>query len=354
MLSWKIRRRLWGKWQRLIRWEFWPMWAVYPPVVLWGLWLAVKNREWTLWANCNPALPGSGLALESKGGNLDSFQGQDGRVKRARYLRIESQAEDAYERILAAGFHFPYVLKPNLGQRGVGVEIVRDEQSARTWLAGCQDEVVVQELIGGLEFGVHWSKHPAEAKGEIRSLCGKHAQKVIGDGRSTLEELILRDDRAVMMAGYYFRKYESRLTEVLKEGEELFIAPIGTHSRGAVFTDERALITPELVFAFDELGARFPGFNFGRYDVKVPCVEDLQAGRNISILELNAVTGEPAHIYQPGYSWWNGMRDFFAHFERATEIGKGWREQGVEPPSMDELWKIAMAHREKEFYEIDS
>ncbi len=328
------------------------MWAVYPPIICWALWLALKNREWTLWANCNPALPGSGLALESKGGNLDSFQGPDLRVERARYLRLPACSPDAYERIQDAGFRFPIVLKPNLGQRGVGVEIVHSEEAARRWLAGCQDEVVVQEFIGGLEFGVHWSKHPGEEKGQILSLCGKHPQRVTGDGKSTLEELILKDERAVMMAAFYFRKFADRLDMVLPDGQDFLIAPIGTHSRGAIFTDERHLVTPELVDAFDELGARFPGFNFGRYDVKVPNVADLQAGRNISVLELNAVTGEPAHVYQPGYPWWSGMTDFFTHFTRATEIGKGWRELGKEPPTMGELWAIAMAHREKEFYEL--
>jgi len=329
--SFKVRRLLWGKWQRLTRWEFWPMWAVYPPIIGWLLWLALKNREWTLWANCNPALPGSGLALESKGGNLDSFKGPDGKIQRARYLRLAAHLPDGYERIIAEGFSFPLVLKPNLGQRGVGVEIIHDESSAREWL-----------------------KSPAEKEGAILSLCGKHSQKVIGDGQSSLEELILADERAITMAGYYLKKYAKQLPRVLEKNEEFVIAPIGTHSRGAIFTDERHLVTPELVAAFDELGARFPGFNFGRYDVKVPSVEDLIAGRNIKILELNAVTGEPAHVYQPGYSWINGMRDFFSHFERATEIGKAWRDQGVEPPTMDELWKIVMAHREKEFYELDS
>jgi len=334
-----------------VRWEFWPMWAIYPPSVLYLFWLAIRHRHFMLWANCNPAMPASGLALESKGGILDSFEGPDGQIKVARYLRIEPGAADAEQQILQSGFAFPIVLKPDLGQRGQGVKIVQNEEEARAWLAGCEDGVVVQEYIEGLEFGVHWSKHPREEKGEIRSLCGKHPQKVIGDGQSTLEELILRDDRAVMMQAFYFKKYHSDLQRILEGGEEFWIAPIGTHSRGAVFTDERHLVTEDLVAAFDELGLRFEGFHFGRYDVKVPSIEDLKAGRSIAVLELNAVTGEPAHIYHPGYSWWSGMKDFRAHFRRATEIGLAWREQGVEPPSFSEVWSLAMEHREKNYYE---
>jgi len=353
MLNWKTRRRLWGKWQRLVRWEFWPIWAVYPPIALWGVVLAVRYREWTLWANCNPAMPASGMALESKGGILDGFKGTDGAVRLARYLKLRIGEEDALKRIAEAGFEYPLVLKPDLGQRGQGVEVVGDDNEARQWLKHCEDEVVVQEFIGGLEFGVHWSKSPDTEKGQIRSLCGKHPQKVTGDGKSTLEELVLSDSRAVMMAGYYEKKYAAEWLDVLADGEEFVVAPIGTHSRGAIFTDERHLVTDALVEVFDELGARFPGFCFGRYDVKVPSVEDLQAGRNIAVLELNAVMGEPAHVYQPGYSWWQGMRDFFAHFQRASEIGQAWQKRGVAPPTLDELWALAVEHREKSYYEID-
>ena len=347
---WKKRRRLWGRWQRLMRWEFWPLPVVYTPIAFYWVWLAARYGDWGIWLNCNPSLPASGMAMESKGGILQKFRGEDGAVKVARYLRIPDEGQDRMAVIEKAGFAFPLVLKPDLGQRGAGVEIVTDEKRARAWLATCVgEEAVVQEFAGGLEFGVHWSKSPAEERGEIRSLCQKHPQWVMGDGKATLEELVLADARAVMMAGYYEGAFAERWSEVVAEGEVVEIAPIGTHSRGAVFTDERTLVTPELESAFDELGARFERLGFGRYDVKVPSVEDLQAGKNIVVLEFNPVMGEPTHVYQPGYPLWRGLADFFAHFRRAAEIGAAWRARGVRPPTLDEILALARAHQEKEF-----
>ena len=354
-MSYRITRLLWGRWQRLVRWEFWPVWAVYPPVFLWWVIEAMRHGGWTLWTNCNPGMLASGMAMESKGDILDRFEGPDGKVKIARYLRLKrgSDFSELKEWMEAQELNFPIVLKPDLGLRGQGVEIIRDEESAKRWLADCEDEIVAQEMIGGIEFGVHWAKFPDAEKGEIRSLCGKLTQSVTGDGKSSLEELILADDRAVTMARYYFSKYADQLKGIIPDGEKFTLAPIGTHARGAVFTDERSLVTQELLVAFDELGARYDGFNFGRYDVKVPSVEDFQAGKNISILELNGVTGEPAHIYQPGYPWWKGMRDLCLHFSHATEIGAAYRERGVEPPTLGELWELLTAHREKTYYEVD-
>ena len=340
-----------------MRWEFWPVWAVYPPVIGSLIWNGIRLRGLTLWASCNPSMEASGMAMEEKGDILDSFQGAEGRVRLARYLRISAGGAGAFEEVEGflkkEGLSYPVVLKPDLGQRGQGVEIVEDEEAARRWVGNCEEGFLVQELIGGIEFGVHWSRFPDAEKGSIASMCGKHPQAVTGDGARSLERLILDDDRAVLMAGYYFSKYAEELERVLKVGEVFALAPIGTHSRGAVFTDERALVTEELRGVFDELGERFPGFHFGRYDVKVPSVEDLQAGRNIVVLELNGVMGEPAHIYQPGYPWWRGMVDLCQHFKTAAEIGAGWRAKGIEPPAPGDLLDLIRKHCEKDYLEID-
>lgn len=356
-MNYRTKRLLHARWQRLRRWEFWPVWAVYPPVLVSWAYHAFRLGGATLWAGCNPAMRASGMAMEEKGGILDSFRGEEGRVKIAAYLRIEAGAADVFERMTCfmneRALDYPVVLKPDFGQRGQGVEIVRNGIEARRWISNCEDGIIVQEYIGGLEFGVQWARFPDEESGRITSVCGKHAQFVEGDGGMTLEELILHDERAVLTSGYYFSKYASQLSRVLGKGERFMLAPIGTHSRGAVFTDEREFITDDLRVAFDELGRRFPGFNFGRYDVKVPSVDDLKAGRNIVVLELNGVMGEPAHIYQPGYPWRQGMADLCGHFRLAAEIGAAWRNRGIAPPEPGDLLDLIRQHREKVYLEVD-
>jgi hypothetical protein len=356
-MSHRTKRLLWARWQRLIRWEFWPVWAVYPPVLVSWLWHGIRLRGLTLWTNCNPAMEASGMAMEAKGDILDSFEGPDGRVRVARYLRIAAGDKGAFRAVKEfmkkheAGY--PVVLKPDFGQRGQGVKIIADESSARNWVEHCAEGFLVQEMIAGPEFGVHWYRFPDEEKGWITSICQKHPQSITGDGRKTLEELIIDDDRAILMSRYYFSKYENSLSWIPDEGEVFLLAPIGTHARGAVFIDERSLVTEALRESFDELGARFPGFHFGRYDVKVPSVEDLQAGRNIVVLELNGVMGEPAHIYQPGYSWRRGMADLCRHYRTAAELGAAWRAKGVKPPEPGDLLDLIRRHCEKDYLEVD-
>ncbi|HOZ87200.1 MAG TPA: hypothetical protein PL029_05545, partial [Bacteroidia bacterium] len=41
----------------------------------------------------------------------------------------------------------------------------------------------------------------------------------------------------------------------------------------------------------------------GRYDIRCTSIEDLKKGNNFSILELNGSGAEPAHIYDPNFSY---------------------------------------------------
>lgn len=70
--SYRGRRLLVSKWRRLTHWEFWPMWAFYPPVICYVLFLALKHRSLTVFTAANPAIPASGFIGESK---LDILRG---------------------------------------------------------------------------------------------------------------------------------------------------------------------------------------------------------------------------------------------------------------------------------------
>ena len=46
--------------------EFWPMWAFYPPVMLYAVWLMLRYRGILLPTVANPSFPGGGFYGESK------------------------------------------------------------------------------------------------------------------------------------------------------------------------------------------------------------------------------------------------------------------------------------------------
>ena len=358
--TWRGRRLILSRWLRLRRWEFWPVWMVYPPVVLSLLGQAVRFRSFTVFTAANPAIPAGGFALESKGDILDALSTPDEEAIRvAKYLRwpagmpVADRLRLLREFMEREALSYPVVLKPDVGERGRGVKIVRTEEEAREWCGHVAGPAMAQEFVGGLEYGVQWMGSPGSDRGAITSIARKHPQFVMGNGIQTLEQLILNDPRAVTMADYYFGKFVTRLNEVPPAGEKVWLAAIGTHARGAVFTDARGHATPELLREMDRLGQAYKGFYFGRYDLRVPSAEDLRNGRGLVILELNGVTGEPAHIYQPGYPWRQGIRELIRHWRYACEIGALNRARGARVWSLGELWALIRTYRKSEWFEAD-
>ncbi|MFI4931820.1 MAG: hypothetical protein ACHP83_16375, partial [Burkholderiales bacterium] len=46
--------------------EFWPMWAFYPPIMAYAAWLMLRHRGALLPTVANPSFPGGGFYGESK------------------------------------------------------------------------------------------------------------------------------------------------------------------------------------------------------------------------------------------------------------------------------------------------
>lgn len=347
LFSWHGRRRLYGSLQRKLRWEFWPPWAFYPPVLVYVLWLALKHRSLTLFTASNPGMPASGFIGESKGDILDRLAP----AAVARYRRLPAGLT-AEERLAAAhaflaeeGLSLPLVVKPDAGQRGLGVCVVRSDEELDRALSAAAGPCLVQEYIAGAEFGVFYVRLPGEERGRVFSITHKILPQVVGDGRRTIEELILADDRAVCAAGSYFERLGARTADVAAAGEVVRLTDLGTHCRGAIFLDGGHLKSPELETAIEVVSRSFEGFFFGRYDLRVPSAEALLRGEGIKVLELNGVTSEATHIYDPKLGLFAAYRILFEQWRLAFEIGRQNRERGVEPEGIGGLLRRIVAFR---------
>ena len=357
LLSWRGRRMLLARFYRMTRWEYWPPALVFPPVVLDLLRTAIVHRTPLVFSACNRGIPFGGLFGESKGDILDllpdaSRQG----VFVAAYQRLlratPIDERMAHVRIFLASGATPgrCVLKPDQAERGTGVVVVKDEAAARAWLEACPYDAIVQEFIAGEEFGVAWCRNPETGRGEIHSIAHKVLPALRGDGRHTLEELILIDERTLPMARLHLQAQAHRLAAIPAEGERVSLGDLGTHARGATFLDARELASPALHESFDQFLVKVEGIDFGRFDVRVSSTAALQAGTGIAVLEFNGVTGEAAHVYQPGYPWHRGVRDMIAHLRRASRIGAHNRRAGHAPATLRQLWQVlATAFRRPKF-----
>jgi membrane protein DedA with SNARE-associated domain len=341
--TWRGRRLALGRWRRLTCWEFWPTWAIYPPVVLYVGWLGLRHRCLTLFTAVNPGIgAGGGIVGESKKEILSGLDGVGATIARWELIdpaAVETRIDRVRDFMAREGLGFPVVLKPDVGERGAGVVIARDDGAVETALRNESRAMLVQAYVPGVEFGVFYFRRPSQSHGEILAITDKRMVSVTGDGVRTIEDLILADDRAVCMAAFFLHRFAGRLDEVPPAGERLMLSELGTHCRGALFLDGTHLVTPALSAAVERVSRTFEGFYFGRYDVRAESVEAFQRGE-FKVIELNGLTSEATSIYDPRHSVWHGWRTLCRQWRIAFAIAAENRARGVRPLGIRETWRV--------------
>lgn len=349
-LTFRGRRLLVGRWNRLRHWEFWPPWIFYPPVIVYILYLGLKHGGLTVFTCANPAIEESGFVGESKSAILRGLSRQPNSelwlpaTCVLKHTRSEqARLAHAEQFMTARSLTYPVVLKPDAGERGAGVSVVRSREQLIDYLRKSSDQdVIIQQHVPGLEFGVFYYRLPNQPVGQIFSITRKLFPAVTGDGWTTIENLILQDKRAVSMARTYFAAAGERLWDIPAAGETVQLIEIGTHCRGSIFLDGMEIKTGALERSIDVIARGFEGFYFGRFDIRTPSLEDFQAGRNFKIVELNGVTSEATSIYDPRYSLFAAYQTLFAQWRLAFAIGAQNRALGFKPARLRKLIALVL------------
>jgi len=343
LFTFKGRRLLYGKLQRLINWEFWSPFVLYTPIVVYSLFLWIKFKKITIPTAANPGIPEGGFIHESKSGILNKIKSSE---HVARYILIEHTLSEPAKIQKAQSFvdnnslKFPIVLKPDKGERGKGVEIIQSEKELIDKVIISYKDIILQEFIEGKEFGLFYYRYPNQNVGKIFSVTKKQKLCIYGDGKHNLEQLILNDSRAVCMAETHFKKHTHNLYKTPEKGERVQLVELGTHSKGALFLDGKSLITSKLTETLDEISKSFQGFYFGRYDVIVSTENNLMNGKSLKILEVNGVTSESTNIYDPEHSFFYAVKTLMKQWKIAFEIGALNHRCGTEVPSLKHILSL--------------
>ncbi len=323
--------------------EFWPMWAFYPPVMLYAAWLMLRYRGVLLPTVANPSFPGGGFYGESKAAILAlAMQRTPEWVAPFIALKrphtepadptVECQA--ALAAMHRADLSLPVVAKPDLGCRGAGVKLVRTEAELGAYLQSFPlgATLLLQRLVPFEgEAGIFYCRRPGQAKGRIISVTLKYFPHVTGDGRRSLRQLILDDPRAGPLSHLYLRRHTARLEHVPAVGESIRLAFAGSHSRGAIFRNGTHLVTPEMEARFDAIAKRLPEFHFGRFDVRFADFAHVQRGHAFTIVEVNGAGAESTHIWDRQTTLPQAWAALMRQYRWLYEIGHANRARGFKP-----------------------
>jgi membrane protein DedA with SNARE-associated domain len=347
------RRGLGVRLARWRAWEFWPAWLFQLPVGLWILWLALRHRSPTLFSAANPGLEDGGIVGESKSEILRRLPPEW--VIPWFVLPpapLDTRVASAVAGIARAGWSWPVVIKPDVGERGVGVRWAHGRADLEAYLDREPGAVVVQQAHEGpFEVGLFYVRHPDDPRGHLFSITDKRFPVVTGDGRSTLAELIERHPRYRLQADVFLARHAD-VDRVPASGELVRLGRAGNHCQGTEFRDGRHLRTPALEAAVEAIARRIDGFHFGRFDVRYASREALARGEGFAIVELNGVTSEATHVYDPDGSLLAAWRTLMTQWSLAFAIGAANRSRGHRPVRLRRLarlladyWRRRPAHR---------
>ena len=344
ILKMSILRQITVAARRWTHWEFWPAWLFYIPVALYYFWLAVRYRNLSLPTAANPGMATGGFVGDSKFEILDQLHATspdsvaeafllDGWTTTDRLLSIHRLCREH-------AVTLPFILKPDVGQRGNGVRLIRSMRDALDYLVEVEAPVVLQRYANGRhEAGIFYFRFPGKARGQIFSITEKIFPTITGDGVRTVEELIGADSRAALIARTYLRRFAHRRSEILFAGEVLKLVETGNHAQGCIFRDGRRLRTNALERVIDNISRKVPGFYIGRYDIRYENEEDFKQGRNFQIVELNGASSEATNIYDARNSLISAYGTLFRQWKLVFAIGAANCARGCKPSPLRTLWR---------------
>ncbi len=245
-------------------------------------------------------------------------------------IKENTPLENVMQTVENSGIRYPLIAKPDIGLRGSAVKKIDTPADLKNYVEKANFDYLVQDLIPyENEIGVFYVRYPHKKEGRVTGIVAKEFLIVTGDGHSTIEELIKQNPRYELQLKTLRLEYGNKLQEVPQKGEKINLVPYGNHARGAKFIDGSSWITPKLNKVMNEICLQVDGFYFGRIDLMYNSLEELEEGKNFSIVELNGAGSEPTHIYDPKHSLFFAWKELIRHISYMYEISVENHKDGV-------------------------
>lgn len=324
-------------WQQLTNWELWPFALRYAGLA--PFWAAYCLRSGSPWffTSSNPTITFGGFDGEGKKEMYQQLP--QGSFPRTTYIQPGTPFEKVLAQVKACGFRYPFCVKPDVGLKGLLFRKIDNEAALRYYHEKLDIEYIIQDLIMlPLEVSVFYYRFPNQQKGVITGFLQKDLMEVIGDGHSTLRQLMLQHPTAKHRMAEMEIKHEGHLEEVMPNGQRYFLSYAANLNRGAKFTNLAAEIDGKLLELFDAISHE-TSFYYGRFDIKCNSISELKDGRNFQILEFNGAGAEPNHVYQSGLSLLQAYSVLLEHWKILFQISR-YNHRNGHP-----YWSFAKGYR---------
>ena len=308
-------------WYRITHWETWPYRVKYIPLIPAWLWYCLRSGTFWFFTPSNPSLAFGGFEGEGKKEMYEQLP--PGTYPKSIYISPSLSVDEVEKQIIINHFKYPFAVKPDVGTMGFMFRKIDSVEQLRNYHEKMPADYIIQELITyPLEVSVFYYRFPNKQKGTITGFLKKEFLEVIGDGKSTLLQLIENYERVQFRKEEMKAKHAHTLNEIIPDGEIYILSHALNLSRGSKLVSLAHQIDERLLNVFDDLSNYTKHFYYGRYDIKCTSVEDLKQGKNYSILEYNGSGAEPHHAYGNGNTLLQAQKIFLYHWKILYQISK--------------------------------
>jgi hypothetical protein len=312
---------------KLTHWEFWNMHFLYFPVYFQWLYFVARSRSFFFFEASNPCMHNGGMFMVSKYEICKILP--EPTCPATLLIAPKTPIAEIHERMQTASIGFPFFAKPDIGMRGIGVKKIRNQQELDIYHAAISVPYLIQNTIPyDKEVGIFYVRYPNETKGRVTGMVYKEFLTVVGDGKSTIRQLLSQNMRHAIYIDALEKEYGESLNTVVPDQEHRQIVPVGNHARGTTFRDYTSKITDELRETMQRLCDAIPDFYYGRFDIMFDNFEDLAKGEKMQIVELNGAMSEPTHIYDPTHSIFFAWREMLRHHKMLFDISMQNHKKG--------------------------
>lgn len=324
---------------RICHWETWDWRLKYIPLVPSWLWYCLRSGSFWFFTPSNPGLIFGGMEGVSKKSMYNLLPPNS--FPKSIYISPTSSISDLLHSLKIGNFQYPVIVKPEIGRMGLMFRKIETEDELKSYHKFMPANYILQEFINyPLEVSVFYYRFPDQQKGTITGFLKKESLSVIGNGISSLIELINNYPRARFISDEIKSKHKEKLEEIIPKDERFYLSHALNLSRGGLMVNLEHEKDDKLLNVFDELSHYTKQLFYGRYDIKCKSVEDLKNGNNYCILEYNGSGGEPHHVYGNGNTLLKACMILEWHWNILYKISKYNHEKGITYWKFNKGWKF--------------
>lgn len=323
----------------------------YLPLAVTWLAFAWRYRSLTLPSAANPRLPTGGRRGEALSDYLGDVAAAD-RAMLAPYVAftrspgprtLYEDLAQVRQSLKDAGLCFPLMAKPDRdGQRERGRRL-DDPSALRDYLRDVPGgtRLLLQRLVPLRgEAVLTYARLPGADKGRVLSLTFHHIPYVIGDGRSTVRELVRNNKPAHVRKRLKFvdaphdHPFDPALDRVPGRDEVVELALPGARCR-----DARHHITAAVEARIDAIAKGMTEFHYGRFDLRFGSTDEFDRAENIAIVGICGTGAEEVEAWDPQLPLIEVYRRFIDRQRIMFLIGEKNRARGFEPVGFADFLK---------------